>query len=98
SSNIGAIFSVDASRLARNGREWHTLLELCSKTKGHTSSLLSQVMGVLVFQCAKKYSGKGSNQQRLVELMEKQVKFDEERNKEISGIAESIKSKQSNNG
>ena len=26
-SNIGAIFSVDASRLARHGREWHTLLE-----------------------------------------------------------------------
>ena len=30
SSNVGAIFSVDASRLARNGREWHTLLELCA--------------------------------------------------------------------
>jgi len=29
-SNVGAIFSVDASRLARNGREWHTLLELCA--------------------------------------------------------------------
>ena len=28
-SNVGAIFSVDTSRLARNGREWHTLLELC---------------------------------------------------------------------
>ena len=28
-SSVGAIFSVDASRLARNGREWHTLLELC---------------------------------------------------------------------
>jgi len=26
---IGAIFSVEASRLARNGREWHTLLEFC---------------------------------------------------------------------
>jgi len=25
----GAIFAVEASRLARNGREWHTLLELC---------------------------------------------------------------------
>jgi DNA invertase Pin-like site-specific DNA recombinase len=28
-SHVGAIFSVDASRLARNGREWHTLLEFC---------------------------------------------------------------------
>ena len=27
---VGAIFSIDASRLARNGREWHTLLEMCS--------------------------------------------------------------------
>lgn len=26
---IGAVFSVEASRLARNGREWHTLLEIC---------------------------------------------------------------------
>lgn len=25
----GAVFAVEASRLARNGREWHTLLELC---------------------------------------------------------------------
>jgi len=31
-SSVGAIFSVDASRLARNGREWHTLLELCGVT------------------------------------------------------------------
>ena len=27
--NIGAVFSIEVSRLARNGREWHTLLELC---------------------------------------------------------------------
>jgi DNA invertase Pin-like site-specific DNA recombinase len=26
---VGAVFAVEASRLARNGREWHTLLELC---------------------------------------------------------------------
>lgn len=28
--NVGAIFCVEASRLARNGRDWHTLLEFCS--------------------------------------------------------------------
>jgi DNA invertase Pin-like site-specific DNA recombinase len=28
--HIGAVFSIEASRLARNGREWHTLLEFCS--------------------------------------------------------------------
>ena len=27
---IGAIFSIEVSRLARNGREWHTLLEICA--------------------------------------------------------------------
>ena len=26
----GAIFSIEVSRLARNGREWHTLLEICA--------------------------------------------------------------------
>jgi DNA invertase Pin-like site-specific DNA recombinase len=26
---VGAVFSLEASRLARNGREWHTLLEFC---------------------------------------------------------------------
>jgi hypothetical protein len=28
---VGAVFSIEASRLARNGREWHTLLEFCGK-------------------------------------------------------------------
>lgn len=28
--HIGAVFSIEASRLARNGRDWHTLLEFCS--------------------------------------------------------------------
>src|SRR5882724_340190 len=27
---IGAVFSIEASRLARNGRDWHTQLEFCS--------------------------------------------------------------------
>src|SRR6201997_5246312 len=26
----GAVFAVEASRLARNGRDWHTLLEFCA--------------------------------------------------------------------
>jgi DNA invertase Pin-like site-specific DNA recombinase len=25
----GAVFAIEASRLARNGRDWHTLLEYC---------------------------------------------------------------------
>jgi DNA invertase Pin-like site-specific DNA recombinase len=27
--NVGAVLSIEASRLARTGREWHTLLEFC---------------------------------------------------------------------
>jgi len=27
--NVGAVFSIEASRLARNGRDWHNLIELC---------------------------------------------------------------------
>ena len=27
---LGAVYSVEASRLARNGRDWHTLLEFCT--------------------------------------------------------------------
>src|SRR6202045_5431947 len=26
---VGAVFAIEASRLARNGRDWHTLLEFC---------------------------------------------------------------------
>lgn len=29
SGNVGAIFCVEGSRLARNGREWHHLIDLC---------------------------------------------------------------------
>jgi excisionase family DNA binding protein len=28
--HVGAVLSIEASRLARNGRDWHTLLEFCS--------------------------------------------------------------------
>lgn len=27
--DVGAAFAIEASRLARNGRDWHTLLEFC---------------------------------------------------------------------
>src|SRR5208283_5305717 len=29
SGGVGAIFCIEASRLARNGRDWHHLIELC---------------------------------------------------------------------
>ena len=29
SGEVGAVFSIEASRLARNGRDWHHLIELC---------------------------------------------------------------------
>ena len=30
---VGAVFSIEASRLARNGRDWHTLLEFFIATE-----------------------------------------------------------------
>src|ERR1700730_15673360 len=38
----GAVLSVEASRLARNGRDWHTLLEFC----GLMSTLLIDTDGI----------------------------------------------------
>jgi DNA invertase Pin-like site-specific DNA recombinase len=32
SGAVGAIFCIEASRLARNGRDWHHLIELCGMT------------------------------------------------------------------
>src|SRR5262249_16154968 len=29
SGDVGAVFAIEASRLARNGREWHTLIDFC---------------------------------------------------------------------
>src|SRR5258705_9983755 len=29
-SRVGAVFAIEASRLARNGRDWHTLIEFCA--------------------------------------------------------------------
>jgi hypothetical protein len=29
---VGAVFCIEASRLARNGRDWHHLIELCGMT------------------------------------------------------------------
>jgi len=34
---VGAVVSIEASRLARNGRDWHTLLEFwCSEASCHS--------------------------------------------------------------
>jgi DNA invertase Pin-like site-specific DNA recombinase len=38
----GAVFALEASRLARNGRDWHTLLEFCALV----GSLIIDVDGV----------------------------------------------------
>jgi DNA invertase Pin-like site-specific DNA recombinase len=31
---VGAVLAIEASRLARNGRDWHTLLEFCAVVNG----------------------------------------------------------------
>ena len=39
SGNVGAVYCIEASRLARNGRDWHHLIDLCALTgdAGHRS-------------------------------------------------------------
>src|SRR5436309_2313767 len=32
---VGAVFAIEASRLARNGRDWHTLIEFCGLVGTH---------------------------------------------------------------
>ncbi len=49
--DVGAVLCADASRLARNGRDWHHLLELCGVENGRGDS----VRGV------PRKSGRGSN-------------------------------------
>lgn len=39
---VGAVMSIEASRLARNGRNWHTLLEFC----GLVSTLIVDEDGI----------------------------------------------------
>ena len=36
---VGAVFCFDASRLARNGRDWHHLLELCGLVEARVIDL-----------------------------------------------------------
>ena len=51
---VGAVFSIEASRLARNGREWHTLLEFCS------------IVGVLLIDTQAIYDPRLTNDQLLL--------------------------------
>src|ERR1700756_4509207 len=37
--DVGAVFCFDASRLARNGRDWHHLLELCGLVEARVIDL-----------------------------------------------------------
>lgn len=51
---VGAVFSIEASRLARNGRDWHTLLEFCS------------VVGALLIDAEAVYDPKLTNDRLLL--------------------------------
>jgi len=51
---VGAIFSIEASRLARTNREWHTLLEFCS------------IVGVLLIDAEAVYDPRLTNDRLLL--------------------------------
>jgi DNA invertase Pin-like site-specific DNA recombinase len=52
--HVGAVFSIEASRLARNGREWHTLLEFCG------------IVGVLLIDAETVYDPRLTNDRLLL--------------------------------
>lgn len=31
--SVGAVYCIEASRLARNGRDWHHLIDLCKQRR-----------------------------------------------------------------
>src|SRR5215831_15273614 len=44
--HVGAVFAIEASRLARNGRDWHTLIEFCGLVgTGRGASLTRGAVG-----------------------------------------------------
>ncbi|HEY6371914.1 MAG TPA: recombinase family protein [Candidatus Sulfotelmatobacter sp.] len=51
---VGAVFSIEASRLARTNREWHTLLEFCS------------IVGVLLIDAEAIYDSRLTNDRLLL--------------------------------
>lgn len=54
--DVGAVFAIEASRLARNGRDWHTLLDFCI------------VVGTLIIDEDGVYDPRLSNDQMLLGL------------------------------
>jgi len=53
---VGAVFAIEASRLARNGRDWHTLLEFCA------------IVGTLIIDEDGIYDPRSSNDQMMLGL------------------------------
>jgi len=53
---VGAVFAIEASRLARNGRDWHTLLEFCA------------LVGTLIIDEDGIYDPRSSNDQMMLGL------------------------------
>jgi DNA invertase Pin-like site-specific DNA recombinase len=51
---LGAVFSIEASRLARTNREWHTLLEFCG------------IVGVLLIDAEAVYDPRVTNDRLLL--------------------------------
>ena len=41
---VGAVFCIEASRLARNGRDWHHLIELCGMVGPRSSTLTASTI------------------------------------------------------
>ena len=47
SGEVGAVFCVEASRLARNGRDWHHLIDLCGMVGAVVVTLLPEFLRIV---------------------------------------------------
>src|ERR1041385_4409806 len=49
SGEVGAVYCIEASRLARNGRDWHHLIELCGMVGDRKSTRLNSSHGYISY-------------------------------------------------
>ena len=51
-ARVGAVLAIEASRLARNGRDWHTLIEFCGLVERSSSTRTEcTILGIPMIGC-----------------------------------------------
>jgi DNA invertase Pin-like site-specific DNA recombinase len=56
SGEVGAVFCIEASRLARNGRDWHHLIDLCGMPSVSVGRQATNWKRIPINACSKPFS------------------------------------------